>query len=357
MERHAEQLVTRLLDAGTDVTVIARTCTVKTHPRLRFRRVRTLRRPFVFAYPAFFVVGSLLAVRERGILHTTGAILVNRADLSTVHYCHRAAQKRIVGSRASRPGLLYMLNDLACGVMSRAAEAWCYRPRRTRVLCAVSDGVAEELRLSFPDMASSVRTVPNGVDSAVFRPDPSDREASRTRLGLSADEPLALFVGGDWERKGLASAVSALAAAPGWRLAVAGNGHREPLLALARQVGVEPRVQLLGSVSDMPRLYAAADAFVLPTSYEAFPLVALEAAASALPLLVTRVNGVEEMLQDGANGWFITRRPEDIARRLNELSTDRARASEMGAAARSNVIGYSWDAMAEKYLALYEELG
>jgi glycosyltransferase involved in cell wall biosynthesis len=358
MERHSEQLVKRLLDAHTDVTVIARTCTLEPRPGLRFKRVRTPRRPFVFTYAAFFVVGSLLAWRERdGILHTTGAILANRADLSTVHYCHRAARERVAGSRASRPGRLYSLNQVVSGVMSRAAEDWCYRPSRTRLLCAVSGGVGEELRTAFPTMMAAVRTVPNGVDSSVFRPDAHAREALRAQLGLADDQPLALFVGGDWERKGLASAVTALAAAPGWRLAVAGKGHQEPMIALARKAGVEPRLQLLGSVQDMPRLYAAADAFVLPTSYEAFPLVALEAAASALPLLVTRVNGVDEMLDEGSNGWFITRRADDVARRLNELSANRELAESMAAAARLTAVAYSWDAMAERYVALYTELG
>jgi len=106
----------------------------------------------------------------------------------------------------------------------------------------------------------------------------------------------------------------------------------------------------------MPRLYAAADAFVMPTSYEAFPLVALEAAASGLPLLVTRVNGVTEMLDEGRNGWFITADGDDIAARLNRLSADPALATAMGERARATAAAYTWDAMAERYESLYAEL-
>jgi len=357
MERHTEQLLNHLVDAGTDVTVVARTCELAPRPGLRFRRVPTPRRPFVLAYPTFFVAGALLVAWERrGLLHTTGAVVANRADLATVHYCHHAARERVGGSRASRPGWLHRLNEVAGDALSRAGERWCYRPARMRLLCAVSTGVAEEVRRSFPAMTARVRTVPNGVDASVYRPDAPARDAWRAELGLSASEPLALFVGGDWERKGLAAAVGALAAAPGWQLAVAGRGHPEPVLSLARAAGVEPRLRLLGAVKDMPRLYAAADAFVLPTSYEAFPLVTLEAAASALPMLVTRVNGVEEMLHDGGNGWFIEREPADIARRLNELSADPELACSMSAAARATAVAYSWDVMARRYLSLYAEL-
>lgn len=360
MERQSEQLVRRLLDAGRPVTVVARSCALEPQAGLRFRRVPTPRRPATLGYPAFFALASLLLLppRRRGerLLHATGAIVANRADVATVHYCHRAAAARVEGSRASRPSVPYRLNAALAGALARGGEAWCYRPARTRLLCAVSGGVADELRACFPPMERAVRAVANGVDARAFRPDADARRELRATLGVEDGVPLALFVGGDWERKGLPHAVDALALAPAWRLAVAGGGDPEPLLARARRAGTDARLLLLGPVREMPRLYAAADAFVLPTAYEAFPLVALEAAASGLPLLVARVNGVEELLEDGRAGWFVARDAEAIARRLNELHADPALAARMGAAARAAARRFSWEAMADGYLSLYAEL-
>jgi glycosyltransferase involved in cell wall biosynthesis len=357
MERHTEQLIGRLLDAGRPVTVVARTCRVDPRQGLRFKRIRTPSRPFVLAYPAFFAVGSLVAARRRdAVLHCTGAIVCNRVDIATVHYCHQAAKGRIDGLRASRRAPLYLVNSWLGGFMSRAAERWCYRPERTRVLCAVSDGVAAELREAFPSKAHDVHTIANGVDSHIFRPDASVRRSRRAGLGLHEDQMLALFVGGDWDRKGLAHAVDAVALAPGWQLAVAGPGDPAPLVARARSVGTASRVRFLGRVEDMAGLYAASDAFVLPTTYEAFPLVSLEAAASGLPMLVTRVNGVEDFLLDGVTGWFVERDSADIAGRLNELRTDPARAIQMAVRAREAAGRYSWEAMAHRYLSLYDQV-
>ena len=357
MERHTEQLIGRLLDAGRPVTVLARTCRLEARPGLQFRRVRTPRRPFTLAYPAFFAVAShLLGRRHDATVHTTGAIVLNRSDISTVHYCHRAAYRHVDGSRASRPGALYRLNQRFAAWMSRAAESWCYRPRRVSLLAAVSRGVADEVRAAFPAMAGAVDVVPNGVDTAVFRPDPRARTRVRDHLGLGEGDRVMLFAGGDWQRKGLSFAVEALATAPGWQLAVAGDGDQRQVRAQALVAGVESRIHLLGKVTEMPALYAAADAFVFPTSYEAFPLVALEAAASGLPLLITRVNGAEDLVEDGVNGWFIERDPADIARRLLSLSASEQQAQAMGAAGRSAAGRYTWDAMAERYLALYGEL-
>jgi UDP-glucose:(heptosyl)LPS alpha-1,3-glucosyltransferase len=105
----------------------------------------------------------------------------------------------------------------------------------------------------------------------------------------------------------------------------------------------------------MAPIYARADVFVLPSSYETFSLVTFEAAAAGLPLLVTRVSGVEEILEDDVTGWGITQDGHDIANRLRLLSNDRVRL-RLGAAARTAAARYSWDRMVEQYIALYREL-
>ena len=68
------------------------------------------------------------------------------------------------------------------------------------------------------------------------------------------------------------------------------------------------------------------------------------------------MNGLEDFIEDGVNGWFIERDSADIGRRLMTLSASDQLARAMGAAARSSAERYSWDAMAEQYLALYGEL-
>jgi glycosyltransferase involved in cell wall biosynthesis len=357
MERHTEQLLGRLVARGRPVTVIARTCALEPRPGLRVRLVPAPRRPFVLLYPTFFALGSLVAARHReALLHTTGALIGNRADISTVHYCHRAARSRIEGSRAGGSGLLHTLNQAFGGPMSRFGERWCYRPGRTALLCAVSEGVRRELESEFPAMADLVDVIPNGVDTSVFRPDEAARMMKREELGFAPASMLALFVGGDWERKGLPEAIAALEQAPEWTLAVAGDGDRERMRDLAHVANADARLLLLGPVGDMPALYAAADAFVFPTSYEAFPLVVLEAAASGLPLLVTQVNGAEDVIEDGVNGWFVTRDAADVARRLVQLANDRGRARAMGTAATAAAQPYTWEAMSDRYQVIYERL-
>lgn len=354
MERQLAELASGLLERGWEVKVIARSCALPAHPALRFVRVGGPRRPFSLWYPWFFVLGSLAVHRHRaGLLHTTGALVLSRADLSTVHFCHEAFHRQAQAPRVARRSAAYRLNAWLAGWMSRLAERYCYRGPVTRRMVAVSDGVARELRQHFPSMPVTV--IPNGVDTDAFAPCAERRERLRARLDIGAHELVALFVGGEWERKGLRYAIQAVARLQNWHLVVIGSGDTELYRSLAVEAGAGERVHFEGMTADPAPYYAGADGFLLPTAYETFSLVTFEAAAAGLPLLVSRVSGVEEILVEGRNGWFIDRDPKMIAQRLEAL-TDEATRRTMGAAAREDSARFSWERAVEGYDRLYREL-
>lgn len=355
MERQLTELITGLLARGFSVTAIATDCDLPHHPRLRWIPVRAPARPFSVTYPWFFLLGTVLTARHRrGPVHTTGAIVFNRADLSTVHFCHRAVRDLPELGRSSRSGPLYALNATLTAALSRWAERYCYRRECTTCLAAVSQGGARELRRHFPAMDSSVAVIPNGVDLEAFMPDAAKRRTIRAAMGIPDAQKLAVFAGGDWERKGLDVAIEGVADADGWHLAVAGAGDRSRYMASAQRCGAAARIHFLGIRHDIASIFAAGDAFVLPTRYETFSLVTYEAAATGLPLLVTRVNGVEDILEDGVNGWFIGHDASDLSRRLGELAADERLRVRMGDAARAAAVRHPWSAMVDAYADIYE---
>jgi glycosyltransferase involved in cell wall biosynthesis len=338
MEGQLSALVRELLALGWQVTVVARRCEVQ-GPGLHHVRVPGPRSPFPLWYAWFAAVAGLALLRPRlrgAPVHTTGAVVPNRARVSTVHYCHAAARAAGVADRASRATLAHRLSGRVAHAMSLAGERWCYRPARTAHLVAVSSGVGREIARHYPAAASTVSVIPNAVDRERFRPRPQERAAVRDRLGLPADARVAVFVGGDWERKGLGLAVDALAQAPGWLLLVVGAGDEERYRRAARAAGIAGRVRFAGVRGDVERVYAASDAFVLPTAYETFSLVTYEAAAAALPIVATRVSGIEDLLRDGENGFAVRRDAGSIAAALRRLD-DAAVRARMGAAGRAAV--------------------
>ena len=354
MEEQTARLIEGMLERGWEVSVISWRCRLAPHPRLRWVRVWGPRRPFSIAMPIFFfVAGILVALRRRGIVHANGAVIGNRVDLTTVHFCHRAFRKTGI-SRASRAHPAFRLNSWAAASLSRLAESWCYRPSRTGKLVAVSRGLLAELRSEFPAMRDRSEVVPNGVDVGHFSPGTPRGADVRRSLGIAPDAPVGLFVGGDWERKGLRCAVDAVARTDPWHLLVVGDGDRRAYVDAARSGGSAERLHFVGSRADVVPFFAASTAFVFPTAYETFSLVTYEAAAMGLPLLVTNVSGVNEILEDGGTGWFISRNPEEISRRLRELQGQPAKRIAMGQRAREAARAYGWDRIIERYESLYE---
>ena len=354
MEGVLAELVTGLAGLGHSVTVIARSFEVPASSEVVFHRVRGPRRPFLLAYPWFMIAGSLAVRRwRRGLVQATGAIVLNRVDVVHVHYCHQVGP-----ANPSRSTSLFRGYAKIVRLVKRRTERTCFRANSSATFVCVSEGVAEEVRAHYPELAGRVTTIHNGVDTERFAPGAHRPEARslRVALGIAEELPVAVFVGSEWERKGLRPVIEAVSLAPEWNLLVAGGGDQRRYQDLADSLGVGRAVHWLGVTSEVQLLYELADAFVLPSSYETFSLVTYEAAASGLPLLGTPVSGVRELIEDGQNGFFISRDPRMIAERLSQLAADPELRARLARAARQSALAFGWEQMVSKHHELYVRL-
>lgn len=237
--------------------------------------------------------------------------------------------------------------------------------RADRVI-GVSSGEVDVMAEFLPLDRSRVRVIPNGFHPARFDPAP-DGAPFRASLGLSPATPLVVFAGRLASNKGLHHLLPAFAtlwrAHPDARLVLAGEDQdqRARLETLARSLGVEDRVHFTGHLDDSRyrSALAAGDAFVLPSEWEAFGIVLVEAMACGVPCVATRVGGAPDVVQDGVTGRVVPYGDEDaLARALGGLLSDRALATRMGQAGRARAFKeYSWDAVVERTLGVYRELG
>jgi glycosyltransferase involved in cell wall biosynthesis len=354
MERQLVELIVGLRGLGHELTVIARKCELPVGTQVAFHRVRGPSRPFVLAYPWFMLAGSLAVRRwRRGVVQTTGAIVLNRVDVVAVHYCHQVGT-----ATPSRPTRLFRAQVWMASLMKRAGERLCFRVNRPAAFVCVSNGVADEIREHYPAIADRVLTIHNGVQTQTFAPGLRQQEARamRTALGIREGRLVAAFVASEWERKGLVPILHALALAPDWDLVVAGGGDEARYRELADSIGVGQAVHWLGVTRDVQLVYALSDAFVMASSYETFSLVTFEAAASGLPILATAVNGVRELIEDGQNGFLISPEPHVIAERLMALAGDPALRERLGRAARQSALRFSTERMVVAHHELYSRL-
>ncbi|SEI07766.1 Glycosyltransferase involved in cell wall bisynthesis [Rheinheimera pacifica] len=92
------------------------------------------------------------------------------------------------------------------------------------------------------------------------------------------------------------------------KLYLAGGGkslHRKPLEKLAEQLGITGQVHFLGVVRNVPELLQQNQLAVLSSHYEGMPLALLEGMAAGCIAIGTKVPGIQEVLNDGQDGFLV----------------------------------------------------
>jgi UDP-glucose:(heptosyl)LPS alpha-1,3-glucosyltransferase len=188
--------------------------------------------------------------------------------------------------------------------------------RRTPMVFCLSNLIKERVKRQYPTVSDEkLVSLFNGIDLTRFNPesDPRAKSAVRKRFGLADDALVALMLAQDFERKGLAQAIRALAMAQNPKVFLLVGGKPDPTKykKLAFSLCVADRVIFAGAISNPADFYLAADFFVLPTRFDPCSLVVLEALAMGLPVISTSKNGACEVMQDGVHGRVLAD-PDDV---------------------------------------------
>ncbi|MDO8280684.1 MAG: glycosyltransferase family 4 protein, partial [Burkholderiaceae bacterium] len=231
-----------------------------------------------------------------------------------------------------------------------------FQNRPGRCVVATSDSLGAEVRAAYPQVASRLSVIPPGVEMP--GPGPGRAEA-RALLGLPAEGRLVLFVGNDYERKGLGTLLAAMAELPAdVRLAVAGKERYIPQFQDAvKLLGLGQRVHFLGSLKSMDCAYRAADCLAHPTREDSFAMVVLEAMGHGLPVVVSGPAhcGIAALLSDGQHAVLLQdpRDATQLASALLRVLGDQALSAHLGAHARAFAMARGWGTVARQYEALY----
>ena len=236
--------------------------------------------------------------------------------------------------------------------------------RRFDRIVAPSQSIVDKLVADENADGTRCRTIPNGVDTNVFRPaDTGRRRALRAELGFADSDVLIGIVASFTPVKRHVDLLDAFAqvkaAHPTARLVLIGDGPlRDAVVSQIAHLGLGTNVTLLGPRADVDRILPALDVFVLSSNTEGLSNAILEAQACGLPVVATAVGGNPDLVRAGETGWLVPpESPAELARALNEAIAQPQTAREFGANARTRVVReHSVDAMALAYENLYREL-
>jgi UDP-glucose:(heptosyl)LPS alpha-1,3-glucosyltransferase len=232
-----------------------------------------------------------------------------------------------------------------------------YRGGRHRAFVALTEEEAALLVKTYGHLGAPVHVIPNGVDLEHFHPvDDAERASARAALGLPGDGLVAVFIGNEFDRKGLPIVLDALQRAPRVHLlVVGGTGDMiRRATAQAERFGVAGRVHFVGSHPSPGPFLRAADVLVLPSAYESYGLVITEALASGLPVVSSPVGIAPEAVADGVNGFIVPPDAAAVGQRLAELSE--MDLNDWRHRARDAALAYTWRSVADRYLALVEKV-
>jgi glycosyltransferase involved in cell wall biosynthesis len=117
--------------------------------------------------------------------------------------------------------------------------------------------------------------------------------------GIPKDKAIILNTGRLCAQKDQEILLRALRDLPGARLVIAGEGElREPLEALAAELGVQDRAHLIGAIprEECLALYMECDIFAFPSRHETFGISAVEAVMLGVPTVVSDISVLREVL-------------------------------------------------------------
>jgi glycosyltransferase involved in cell wall biosynthesis len=214
--------------------------------------------------------------------------------------------------------------------------------RWTDAFVHVSQGVRRSYERQGIGAGKPHEVVYSGMDIGKFV-DATPPQDWRELLGLPAGAPkplVALMLAAYEPRKRQLQLVEAFArlqaAQAGVHLLLAGGGHqRDDVRAAAEAAGVAAHVTALGFHARPQELVALADVCLLTSEREGLPRVVVQYLAGGKPAIVSRVEGIEEIVEHGVNGLITP--ADDVGaavRALLQLAQDPILRERLAAGAR-----------------------
>lgn len=356
VEHNTTQLASRLADKGHSVvvTAIGEAAYSKMPPAYRgmfeleeipwpphklptfpeWLRLMRARPADVLVLPKnWWAKGGLAMIWAAGVMYPRVVVTEHVA----VPVLPRPARRRIACGLLPAPNLWWR-KHLAYGRLLSLV------PRR--IIC-VSSTVRQRLvdQCGFPPDRTVV--VHNGVDTRLFAFSSVESVRVREELGIGRDATVIGSIGRldnatkrhDWSLQAFARVAAEMPRHRLHMLLVGEGPDRSILESMASDLDISSRVTFAPFTHTPWRFYSALDVFLMPSAFEAFGLSLVEAMSCARCCIASRVDGIEEILNEPGIGLAVD--PHDFEafvgalRHAVEIGVE-AR-TEMGRSARESV--------------------
>ncbi len=318
VERILAELAVALRAQGDEVAILN---------RVRHRRMRD-------EYPFAWELPRLLRTERFDVLHANTPVVANRLALGG---------RRFVYTSHSRHWFF----------REQLSHRWGYwlerrAVRRATEVIALTPTLERTMQRTVPGPRPPISVIPFGVNTQLFRPDPSRRTGTRA-LGVGVVAP---FKRWDVAARALRGT--------GITLQIAGPIVAPSYAATVRSAG--DAVELLGEVpeAELADRYATSDLLLHPSGVEVLSAAVLQGLSAGLPVLGGPA--LSDAVTDGSTGWVVpdddaTAFADGLRRRAVELAGDPELRARMSTASRQSALDrYAWDRVAAAHRAVYQRV-
>jgi glycosyltransferase involved in cell wall biosynthesis len=251
--------------------------------------------------------------------------------------------------------------DMVMPGMTRQLNTWVPRSvERADHVIAVSEATRLDLIEFYHTPPEKISVFYHGV-TPEFQPitKPSQLAAVRQKYGLGESQFI-LSVGTLHPRKNYRRLIQAVARLkhPIHLVIVGSKGWQyEEVFSEVDRQNLTERAHFIGFVADgdLPALYSAASLLVNPSLYEGFGLPTLEALACGTPVIASNQSALPEVV--GQAGLLVDPlEVDEIAAAITRLLDDADLHQQLAAAGLRQATRFTWDDMAAKLSALYDQM-
>ena len=236
--------------------------------------------------------------------------------------------------------------------------------RSATLISTVSDYSKQDIVRYYGVEPDKIEVIPNGVDTALFRPISEPERLARWRQKrLGADVPFFLYVGKPTKRRNLPILIEAFARLkrehdlPHKLVLIGTSLQGSRFEDIAAREGVKAAVISIefATHEEIALAYNASEMLVYPSSYEGFGMPVLEAMACGTPAIALDNSAFPEF-SSGIAKLLPDAEPETLYQAMYSLHLDeqwRAHVREAGPRRAQN---YDWHRITEQYIALMTKL-
>lgn len=332
--------------------------------------------PYVIRYPSFPV--SIANAPVPNVFHRIFEEKIEKLGIDVIHVHHPALVGNVALKLKKKYGIPVVFTyhtrieaylhyikpiewlEAATGVIDHYMKWFC---SKCDMIAAPTPGM--KAYLTENGVQTPIEILPTGVKEESFYPKTEEvQSVCRAYKGgadylLCSVSRLAKEKNIDFQLEGLKFLKERLErAGKHFRYLLIGDGPEyEHLKKKIRAAGLEKEVVLTGRVENcyIASYQKACDAFLFSSKSETQGIVILEAMAAGNPVIAVKASGVEDLVENGKNGYLTEEEPKVWAEQIAEILLDETQRIRLSYGAYITAAKYSENQIAERAAEVYNK--